>query len=175
MFEERLPVTIDPIRLADTGRLYSGRMPMSTMPRLADAVVQCDGEASVNLEFGRDEEGARYLHARISATVTVQCQRCLQAMQQPVDTELWLGIVRNQDAADALASHYEPLLVGSEPLYLKDLIEDELILSLPLVPMHPQSECNVDTKEISGAEQDNGQHSKRENPFAVLAGLKDKL
>lgn len=172
MLAERLPVHIEPVRLADTRRSFTGRMPIATMERLVGYLLENSGDADIELQFGRDEEGVRYLRGRIEAKVKLQCQRCLQEMEYAIDTELLMGIVGSEDAAERLAQHYDPLIVGRDPIVLKDLIEDELILALPLVATHTDSDCAIGFDTSNGRAEADSATVKRENPFAVLADLK---
>lgn len=174
MFSERLPVHIDPIRMADTRRLLQGSIALSEMARLAESLQDTDGEVRVSLEFGTDSEGIRFMRGHIQAEVSLECQRCLETMRYPIDSEFSLGIVPDAGEAEALPSHYEPLLVGNEPLFLRDIIEDELLLALPIVAMHPPEDCSVSISSDRQADETrtNAGATDKGNPFAVLAGLK---
>jgi uncharacterized protein len=174
MFNERLPVHIDPIRLAETRRLLEGRIPLAEMTRLGESLQDSDGEVTVSLEFGTDNEGIRFMRGRIQAEVSLECQRCLETMRYPIDSEFALALVRSTVEAEALPSHYEPLLVEGEPLFLRDIIEDELLLALPIVAMHAPEQCSVSTgtaEEADDRRKDTGA-TEKDNPFAVLADLK---
>lgn len=174
MFNERLPVHIDPIRMAETRRLLQGRIALAEMARLGESLQDSDGEVTVSLEFGTDNEGIRFMRGRIQAEVSLQCQRCLETMRYPIDSEFSLALVRNTVEAEALPSHYEPLLVEGEPLFLRDIIEDELLLALPIVAMHAPEECSINISSDQGAgeaRKDTGA-TEKESPFAVLADLK---
>jgi len=174
MFNERLPVHIDPIRMAETRRLLQGSIALAEMARLAESLQDTDGEVAVSLEFGIDNEGIRFMRGHIEAEVGLECQRCLETMRYPIDSEFSLAMVRNAGEAETLPSHYEPLLVGGEPLFLRDIIEDELLLALPIVAMHPPEECSVrisSDRQAGKTNTDTGATAK-ENPFAVLADLK---
>ena len=174
MFDERLPVHIDPLRMAEAGRLLEGSYSVAEMERLQDLLFDSSGKVAVSLEFGIDAEGIRYMKGRLQAELTLECQRCLQAMQAPIDTTFALGLVRGNEAAELLPSHYEPLLVESDTLFLRDIIEDELLLALPLVAKHEDSQCievNRQVTEDKRNEDDRGK-AEKENPFSVLASLK---
>ncbi len=173
MFDERLPVHIDPLRMAEQGRLLEGQYSIAEMDRLHDSLLDSSGDVAVSLEFGIDAEGIRYMKGRLQTELTLQCQRCLQAMQTPIDARFALGLVRGNDAAEQLPSHYEPLLLEGDALFLRDIIEDELLLALPLVAMHDK--CIDVNAEADGAAQRNDNdrgESKKDNPFAALAALK---
>jgi len=175
MFDERLPVHIDPLRMADAGRLFEGSYSLAELDRMHDLLLESSGKVVVSLEFGRDAEGIRYMKGRLQSELTLQCQRCLQAMRYPIDANFALGLVRSNDAAQLLPSHYEPLLVESDALFLRDIIEDELLLALPLVARHEESQC-IDVNRHAGdaTQRNDNEHGKSEkaNPFAALAGLK---
>jgi uncharacterized protein len=175
MFDERLPVHIDPLRMAETGRLLEGGYSLADMDRLHDLLLENSGEVAVSLEFGIDAEGIRYMKGQLQTAVTLECQRCLQAMQAPIDATFSLGLVRNIDAAEQLPSHYEPLLVESDSLFLRDIIEDELLLALPLVAKHDESQCiDVNQQAVEVAQYNDYERgeSKKVNPFVALAALK---
>lgn len=150
--------------------MFQGEVALAEMPRLTEALQDSDGSVTVSLEFGTDAEGIRVMRGRIEADVSLLCQRCLDTMRQHIDNEFALGLVRSETEADALPSHYEPLLLDGKPLFLRDVIEDEMLLALPIVPRHPVDEC--DARLESGEAETEQEGSKRDNPFASLAGLK---
>lgn len=173
MFNERLPVHIDPIRMAETRRLLQGHIALAEMARLGEALQDTDGVVTVSMEFGTDSEGIRFMRGRIQAEVSLECQRCLETMRYPIYSEFALAMVRSVAEAEALPSHYEPLLVEGEPLFLRDIIEDELLLALPIVPMHVPEECGVDASLVRAAgETHKNEGAEKGNPFSVLANLK---
>ncbi|MEE8380184.1 MAG: YceD family protein, partial [Gammaproteobacteria bacterium] len=88
-----------------------------------------------------------------------------------------LGIVPSREAAKSLPDSYDPLVVSGDEISIASILEDELILALPIVAMHEIENCSQG--KASGSEnleqeagQENMPSSKRENPFAVLAQLK---
>ncbi len=173
MFDERLPVHIDPIRFAETGRELQGRVSFSEMERLSAMLMESDGEAQVELSFGVDHEGIRFMQGRITADVVIQCQRCLGPLSLSISAELMLGVVSERDPRE-LPSYYEPLPVGHEPIFLRDIIEDELILSLPIVPKHAEGQCPNELRAEAGDDEKDSGGVAEGNPFAALAGLKRK-
>jgi uncharacterized protein len=172
MSEGRLPERIDPYRFAETRRILEGRLKIASMRRLADHLADDSGEVRVQLEFGVDKEGVRYVRGRLRADLVLRCQRCLGEMTLPVESEICLGMIADESLADRLEEPYEPLVVGDEPLYLRDIIEDELILALPVVARHEDAACAGGTTSGPEDEQVSGSGEERENPFAALAELK---
>ncbi len=172
MSDERLPLHIDPVRLAKTGAHLHGHMTLAAMTRLVPALQSEAGEAEVDMVFGVDKEGRAAVNLRLLATVTLICQRCLEPMAYSIDTVRRLGVVGSEAGAERLPSQYEPLLFAGEPLFLRDLIEDELILSLPLVPRHSDERCAPAASE--SREETGDTDRDRANPFAILAELKNQ-
>ena len=124
----------------------------------------------VCISLGKYPDGTLYLSGTILGAVELQCQRCLEPMDMPLDLAFRLGIVRSNEAARALHERYEPLIVDGEPTRIAEIVADEVLLALPLVPAHGENaQCQDFVKAYRSPESET-----RENPFAVLAGLKQK-
>jgi uncharacterized protein len=167
---EHLPERLDLLATADAGRSLQGTMPLATLERLLPALSSAEGELRVCLELGKDPDGTRFVRGRISGVVTLLCQRCLEPMSLPLDIRFCLGIVREELAMNMLHESYEPLLVGAEPTRLTEIVTDEVLLALPLVPAHADnSACHAYASEYRAP-----QPERHDGPFAALAGLKQK-
>lgn len=163
-------ITIDSLEFARGGREMSGRVALLELGRLADVLADQAGELlwSVRGEVVSDAVGARqaYLLIQASGQVSLLCQRCLMALSFPLAIESRLLLVPPgqpwpEDASD------EMLMDGPDPIEalaeqpLLDLIEDEVLLALPLAPRH--AGCEAPT-------HDDGRAAA--SPFAQLAQLK---
>lgn len=168
MLKERLPVRIDPFRLAQARRFLGGRVSVTELKRLGACLADESGEVDVEMEFGIDADGISFLRGHLRAELKLTCQRCLEMMPYPIDTEFLLGIVTSEAEAQQLPSHYEPLVVGGEPLFANDVVEDELILALPAVSRHELSDCPA--ADVLREVEEGGR--ERQNPFSVLSELK---
>jgi uncharacterized protein len=173
---QRLPEQIEPFRLAEQGRIYKGQLPITKMKRLASLLADDAGIVDVELEFAVDESGQANVVGRIQSQVNMICQRCMEPMVIPVDAVVSLGIVATERQAEELASQYEPLMVEDEWASMTDLVEDELILALPAVPMHDPAQCAVKPVETPVEQPQSVEtgEKKRDNPFAVLEQLRKK-
>ncbi len=169
--QDRLPVQVDPYRLAEQGREYEGVLPLRHMKRLAPMLATDEGEVSVSLRFGIDEMGVHFLEGSIRADLVVLCQRCLEEMRLPVETDLALGFVDSTAEADRLPGGYEPYIVESVPMALIDMIEEELILSLPQIPMHELQNCPAQAY-LEAPDKTQQDKTGQETPFQKLADLK---
>lgn len=170
---QRLPERVDPFQLADAEYHWRGELLLGQLSRLSAALSGSEGVAQVSLTFGTDEVGTRFLFGRATASVGLICQRCLEPLELVLDAEFRLGLAQGPQQAEALAERYDPFVVEGERLDLRDLIEDELLLALPLVAMHAREVCPAshilehETQEADAAVDP-------DNPFAVLSSLKQK-
>ncbi|WP_455366138.1 YceD family protein [Kaarinaea lacus] len=175
---QRLPEFIEPYRLAETQRILTGELPLARMSRLVPLLLSDAGQVHVNLVFGVDEIGQANVTGDVKTTVIMQCQRCMESMEVEVNTEVSLAFVKTEKQAQDLPSYYEPLVVEEETS-LSDLVEDEIILALPVVPLHEPEQCTVQEQFTSKTQSaaDDSQSSnaaQRQNPFAILEKLRTK-
>jgi uncharacterized protein len=165
---QHLPDHFDPWRFTDLGKRIGGVYPLASLPRLRECLLDTAGEVAFDLEFFHDEQHRACVRGTVEATLVVECQRCLDAMSLSVQSNLSLAFVEGIDEAGMLPETLDPVLVENGQISLVDLIEDELLLALPQVVMHPMGECTSQIDE----QPPSGDESVRENPFAVLADLK---
>lgn len=168
-----LPDLIDPMHLAESGRVLHGRMALSKLTRLAGSLHDVNGELVLALGGARQGK-VRTLQGRIETTLKLVCQRCLEPMDQVLDVSFTLALVNSEAQAEQLPGDIEPLLVTGTTLTLAELIEDELILALPLVALHAtDSPCAARAMCAQATGAASEPEPRRKNPFAVLAQLKD--
>lgn len=165
-----LPATLDPIRLADEGARLTGVVPARALRRLAEINLDEAAEVHVDLQFQRTANGQREMHGRIAVRAAVNCQRCLEPLELDLVAEPVLFFARSGEPGGALPEDVEQLPV-SKPLVLNDLVEDELLLVLPMVPMHVESECRARGYRSSAGTSG---VSEKTGPFASLGRLKKR-
>lgn len=163
-----LPETVDAVRMLSGRRCFEGSLPISALKRFASALERSEGEVAFSLEFGRDAVGVDFLQILARCAPWLTCQRTLEPYQQPLEVQQRLGLIRRESDEAGLPEGYEPLLLPEDrQLHLRELIEDELILALPLVPARPDAE--LPEQYIHTAEPET---QAKPNPFAALAALK---
>ena len=172
---------LDPWRAVRSELSCEGDAVAEDLPRLADALASgggdCDWPARYLLRFGRDSEGRALVMGRAALTIRLVCQRCLETVSMPLDAPIALALVRDAAQAEALPDHLDPMEVEQGRIRPLDLVEDELLLAIPQIPMHPPGRC-VELYEpaadpAGAADADQGvEVPGPENPFAVLAHLK---
>ena len=162
---------IDPWKLATAGGRLEGEIPLERMSRLTSMVSNTEGQIKVVLKAGINEQGIRFLKGHVDTTVVLSCQRCLEPVQLPLRVDFQLAIIFSESQIPNLPAGYEPLLASEEGMMISELMEDELILALPLVAMHEDvSQCEALGFVLPGKDTPTGQE-ERVNPFAALSTL----
>ena len=171
------PRRIDVEAFADAAGELSGTWPLAKMHRLAEmACAEPDSAAPKSIEWAVRGERRKakpgqaqvWLHLSAKADLLLVCQRCLQPSVTHVEVTRSFMFVPGEDAAAALDEDSEDDVLALSPTFdLAGLLEDELLLALPLVPKHEQ--C-PEPLLAPGSDADGGIETP--HPFAVLAGLK---
>jgi len=154
---------VDCLEFARLGRNVAGELAFADLPRLADMLFDSTGCLTVNLDGYRDNDGKSWLDLRISGAPVVYCQRCLGGVAFKLDIKSRLQLIAHgaawpddelfDDSCDAIAADAE--------LDFSALVEDEVLLALPIAPMH-------EACESPGAVA----HEHGLSPFAALAAFK---
>jgi uncharacterized protein len=166
----QLPSFLEPRKLADQEAEIKGQTTVARLPRLAEFRDSQGEIVEVALSFGRDEERRQQVKGTVKTRLQLTCQRCLEPVQTTVVANVALVMVYDEEQIKALPDHLDPWLVTDEKIILSELLEEELLLALPLVAMHEQ----CPTVLHKSAEPAAAAESKRDNPFAVLAQLKSR-
>lgn len=172
-----LPARIKPSYLAEQGVCIAGTTPLKHMFRLRESLLSRRGEAQVSLRFGRDASGVSSVAGEIRVRFALECQRCLQPVVRTIAHSFKLAFARSEDEARRLQAQHEVLELVDETIATAELIEDELLLAVPLAPSHEDPRaCDAIMLKILKDDADAsvegvfGRSSK--NPFAVLKNLK---
>jgi len=172
------PHRLDVAAFASAGGQLAAEWPANRLTRLTAATLEPEDGAS-RADIGWHVKGERRVLAGAGVQpslslgaeteVTLECQRCLQPMRVPLRAERRIFFVEGEDAAEALdAEGEDDVLALTAALDLADLVEDELLLALPLVPRHEHCPEPLPRPFV----EDDPAIDPADNPFAVLAALK---
>lgn len=176
------PYRLDVEAFARDGASLAGAWSLAQLDRVAE-MAQRDAEQPADPVAGREVRwqvrGERralrggdsqiWLHLQASTSLPLECQRCLKPAETAVEVERSFLFVRGEDAAAQLdADSDDDVLALTRALDLRELIEDELLLALPLVPMH--AHCEPPAPLAAG--EDELESGDAPHPFAGLAALK---
>ena len=166
---------IDALVFAASGDRLTGRMPVSRLERLADLLVENTGWLDCEVRgivFEGAHAGEPGLWLRVSGSLTMRCQRCLAevTVDCAIDRQLLLIAATAAEAdwpEDELEADEYDAIPAARDMSVLSLVEDEVLLALPIVPRH--ADCMLpNTVGASDTAEREGQAS----PFAVLADLK---
>lgn len=175
------PRRLDVAAFAADGGALSGQWPGSALTRLAESQSPPQDVALGEVRWQAQGErrpvtgGEAELWLALSADTRVwlACQRCLQPFEVPLGLARRIRFVRGESQAEALdAESDDDVLALSRSLDLRELVEDELLLALPLVPRHGQCPQPLPMSTDDAAPADADTDTERANPFAVLQALK---
>jgi len=171
---------LDVEAFARDGAHLEGTWPAQALHRLADAAApETPASGWPEVQWSMDGERIEpraaepqiWLHLRAQATAHLTCQRCLQPVEAPLSIERSFLFARDEEQAAALdAESEDDVLALTRHLDAQELIEDELLLGLPLVPRHET--CPAPLEHTADALPE--ETEERPNPFAALAALKGK-
>lgn len=165
------PLKLDVEELAKAGASLQGRWPLADLERLTSSVAgvpagevvwQVQGE----LRAARGGSKEIWLHLKAGGKVMLECQRCLNPVSIDVNADRSFLFVQGEEAAAQQdAEREDDVLALTRTLDLRALVEDELLLAMPLVPRHEVCPVPLPKSQDETTEE-------KANPFAVLASLK---
>jgi uncharacterized protein len=157
------PLEVD--RLADGGADVDFAVPLAELSGLRPERPDVAGSLTGRAHFRR-ERGLAVAELNFEGTATLQCQRCLQSMQLPLHGRVRVALVDSEDKAARVPEDLEPVLAAGGRISIGELITEELLLSLPIVPRHARvPEC------VPAAASEEEPAAETHRPFAQLGDL----
>ncbi|WP_087722588.1 YceD family protein [Pandoraea sp. PE-S2T-3] len=184
---------VDLFEFARTGRVAEGDVQLAALPRMVTEVPpevseaartkgvfhwRAEGSEKQVLRADGKPTVAQFLTLSVEGPMWLECQRCLTPYQEPLDSETTFEVVRDDAAAEARPLDEDELeaLVGSKHFDLRELVEEELLLALPIVPKHevcPSVHDALATGSDGLTEPEpEPEEEDKPSPFAALAALK---
>ncbi len=136
-----IPALICASKALNRRERYQGALPLKQMPRLAAVLVEPDGELKAELQAERDSEGAGWLRGKISGVLPLTCQRGLHPFDWGCDVAVMLRLVFSEEEEERLLKDCEPYLVRDDQLPMREVVEDEVLLALPIVARCDDLNC----------------------------------
>lgn len=158
-------LAIDTLDFARNGMSYDGKIALSELERLQDYLVGNCGELKYTISGIPGRNGKPILRVAVQGSINLRCQRCLGELRHVLDFQRDLLLARDEYELSQLDEDESADGILAIPdMDVMALIEDEVILSLPISPRHGESECSIGTGSWSNA---------GEKPFfTALAQLK---
>ena len=173
MLESTLPERVKPIKFARRGTSFVGKLALDKFERLVIDALSRLGNVEIEAEFSF-EEGFPTFIGKASTSVQLKCQRCLEPVDVPLNVSLNVAFVSSEESAAEVPEPFEAVLLESEEISIVEVVEEELILALPIVPYHETCDA-YDYRTPDEKEDQASDKGGSENPFSVLEQLKGSL
>lgn len=175
MVEASVPDYVDARKIFAQRAHINGTVPVSQFQRFCELLANPSGELKVSLQFCLDERHRRIVEGSIETCVAVVCQRCLEQTSILLQERFKLGVVETEAQIERLPDDVDPWLTTEFRLPLADILEEQLILAMPIVSYHEKACTAVLPANSASNVQDKAGSIKQrdDNPFAVLKKLKE--
>ncbi len=162
----QLPKTIKLFNFAKKEVNLHGEYKISNVPRVSEVARNVEDNLKVNLSFNLENGKTPCVKGIIESKIVLDCQRCLDTLDLNLKVLFNLAFVRFESQAEELDKSFEVYVIGEdEELDTLNLISDEILLSLPMVPSH-EFDCSLSEDNETKVEK------VRKNPFDVLKNIK---
>lgn len=172
MADTLIPEYVDARKIFAAQATIKGILPVKTCTRLCEALVSEEGVIQVSLAFDFDERHRRIISGEVSTEVSVKCQRCLEPTKISLHDTFRLALVEAEEQIEKLPKDVDPWMSLDTKLVLADVLEEQLILCMPIVSYHDHVCYSGQSTAKSADGSEAG--ADRPNPFAILQKLKDK-
>lgn len=178
----KLPVRFNPSRLVSDTEVYCTSVPVAQFKRFVGGLAADDGEVRVEMRFHRERKRVSVV-GTFTADSIMQCQRCMKPFSLALSGSFDLTFVVDEAAAQSLADEFDPVILDdSGQIHVVDMLEDDLLLQLPVAPRHANvSTCfdlgYIEKKEyVEGLDSADGADSdvSKKNPFDILKDFTNK-
>ncbi len=153
-----IPRLISISSISQQPKHFTGQIAFDQFPRFTEALLSSEGELVCELRCTRSK-----IDCTLDAEVELICQRCLQPYRQPIHSQTQFVVISDIDKLNDLNSEEEPVIIEEGNIPVFNMIEDELLLLLPNIPMHPEDECSVVLESLT----------PKPSQFDILASLKN--
>ena len=156
------------IKFAKKNLSVTDELSIIDLPRINGIAHNKSDKIKVNYSFYVENNTTPCLDGEISLNIYLTCQRCLEELPFSLDLSFSMAFVKNENQAEELSKHLEIYLFEEEELSIIDLISDEILLSIPMVPKH-----NLDC--LSSLKENNNYEQGKEKPFAILKNINKSM
>jgi DUF177 domain-containing protein len=161
------PLDVDRLALGETEIDFD--VPLAELPRLRSRIAGVGGRVHGSARFAR-RSGFAVVELVLAGKATLQCQRCMRPMEMILDSTTEVALILAEADAAEVPEDLEPVLAREGRTSIGELVEEELLLALPIVPLHEQlRECAVPASAplLTGEEPEH----VTQRPFAGLGDL----
>lgn len=158
-----IPAQVNASRALARDERYAGSLDAATLDRLRDVAPE---DLAADLRIYRNVGRQGWIEGRITGRLSLECRICEERFAWPLDAPVKLALAMSEEEEERLMETGEPLLVRDDVLMLHEIVEDEVLLALPMMPRCPacQNARPPSDEPVAEAESKPG-------PLAALKGL----
>ena len=160
------PLDVDRLSKAEADIAFA--VPLAELPRLRAQLANVEGEVRGTVHFRR-RAGIAVAELTLNGTAHLVCQRCLETMKLGVEATVEVGLVATEADVSRVPEELEPVLAPDGHISVGELVEEELLLTLPIVPLHADTDPCVASASAPLAKNEHEEETQR--PFEQLAEL----
>ena len=169
MLSGPLPIKVDHRKLARQGQILNCSLPKQQFVRFSETLAEVDGDIDVELLFSKGMQDRTQIHGNLSSNIKLVCQNCLKPFSFILECPIDLEIVANESEIEWVAEGIDVIVAEDSEINLAEILEDELIMSVPMIPRHPQVRCPDNDYEQKDVKALFGRNFTIHRPFAGLA------
>ena len=156
---------------ARNNRRWRGKLPIASFDRLVREISTDTEFVNVELAFSHDEKNYIRMQGQALVTAEVACHRCSESVATTIRADIDARIVRSEEIAQDLAQEADVIVAADNPVSITDLIEDDLIMSIPWRVCERQEDCPNLSESVVAETQDDNVDDSTQKPFANLRQL----
>ncbi len=163
-----LPEQVDHRKLVSDRAILQGIIPLHRFSRLVRLLESGDGNVRIRLEFRKRKKQQTLVLGKARFEASLICQACLESLKFPLEIRVRLILVSAEPELRELKQGEDGLVIDAKLVKLVDLLEDELIVSLPMVPRHNFGTCGMFVAKPERADIE-----ETHRPFAALSIMQE--
>jgi len=136
-----IPKHVGATRAIATRQRFVGSVPLAQLTRVAAQLADTTGSLDVDLEAGKDAAGLAWLRGGIKGALSLTCQRGLHPFPWTCEVATQLRLVASESEEERAMKEAEAYLVEDDQLPLREIVEDEVLLALPMMPRCDDPDC----------------------------------
>ncbi|MDA0927349.1 MAG: YceD family protein [Proteobacteria bacterium] len=169
----QIPAYVDARKAFVQETELQGAVDLERLPRFAATLASDEADVAVSLRFAKADNGQRTISGHLRVATEVSCQRCLEPMPVAWEDDIALVLLEDESLATRLEPEWDPWVWTEPKLMLAELVEEQLLLSMPVVSYHTDQECADKLGYVPAADTGSeAPKAQKESPFAVLKALK---
>ena len=163
-----LPRLVDHYKMANQAQELEGTIPLNEFARLCEIVSGDEGDVHLKLAFSKSDQNRTHVSGEAGVEVTLICQNCMTAFATHLSCSVDAQIVADESELRSLEEDQDGLVSAERLVPVTQLVEDELLLAVPMIPRHTEGDCpgHGFQSEVEGQPTDT---ENTHRPFAGLA------